>query len=75
MEIIETIKKSPNDIYLEIKDTVENMFGIRFNNPIPLNLGFLNLKWKVETEEKLCVIKQISKERYKHHDFEKVVLE
>lgn len=41
MKIIETLKKSP--FYREIKDTVENMVGKRLNNPIPLNLGFLNL--------------------------------
>lgn len=75
MEIIETINKSPNNIYLEIKETVEKKVGIHLNNPIPLNLGYLNLKWKVETGEKRYVIKQISKERYKHRDFEKVVLE
>lgn len=40
-----------------------------------INLGFLNLKWKVETEEGLFVIKQISKERYVLYDYEKVILE
>jgi homoserine kinase type II len=45
------------------------------NNAVSINLGFLNLKWKVETEEGLFVIKQLSKERYVRYDFEKVILE
>ncbi|MFJ8063925.1 hypothetical protein ACIQYS_04780 [Psychrobacillus sp. NPDC096426] len=69
------VKKSPNDIFQELRETTECLFGIHLKNPIPINLGFLNLKWKVQTEKGLLLIKQISKERYASYDDEKIILE
>lgn len=69
------LNKSPNDIFLELKEKTEYLFGLHLENPIPINLGYLNLKWKVRTEKGQFVIKQISKERYAKHDFEKIILE
>ncbi|CAM5199997.1 Homoserine kinase type II OS=Ureibacillus acetophenoni OX=614649 GN=SAMN05877842_11755 PE=3 SV=1 [Ureibacillus acetophenoni] len=69
------LKKSQNDIFLELKEATENLFGLHLENPIPINLGYINLKWKVESEKGLFVIKQISKERYAKHDFEVIISE
>ena len=69
------VKKSPNDIFKELRETTECLFDVRLKNPIPINLGFLNLKWKVQTETGLLLIKQISKERYAKYNAEKICLE
>ena len=69
------VKNSPHAIFQEIKETVETLFGIHLRHPEAIHLGYLNLKWKVETEDGLVVIKQISKERYLRHDYQKVSLE
>lgn len=69
------VKKSPNDIFKELRETTECLFDVRLKNPIPINLGFLNLKWKVQTETGLLLIKQISKERYAKYNVEKICLE
>jgi homoserine kinase type II len=74
-KVIEIVKKSPNEIFLEIREATENLFGLHLKNPVPINLGLINLKWKVETEEGLFVIKQISRERYAKYDYAKVILE
>ncbi|WP_019155228.1 phosphotransferase [Robertmurraya massiliosenegalensis] len=58
------IKKSPNEIFLELKEATEFMFGLHLDSPIQNNLGFLNLKWKVQSEQGPLLIKQLSKERY-----------
>ncbi|MCZ8542453.1 phosphotransferase [Psychrobacillus psychrodurans] len=69
------VKKLPNDIFVELRETTECLFGIHLKNPIPINLGFLNLKWKVQTEKGLLLIKQISKERYVSYNYEEIILE
>ncbi|MGV3465941.1 MAG: phosphotransferase [Heyndrickxia sp.] len=72
---MKTIVKSPEKIYLDIKETIEDKFGLHISNPISLNLGLLNLKWEVETEKGIYVIKQFSKERYMKHGLEKISFE
>lgn len=62
-------KKSPNEIFLELKEAIENMFGLHIDSPIQINLGFLNLKWKVQSEIGPLLIKQLSKERYASSDY------
>lgn len=69
------VKKSPNDIFLEIREATEVMFGLYLENPIPINLGYLNLKWKVQTAKGEFLIKQISKERFASYDSEKIIME
>lgn len=70
--MIKTIMKSPESIYLDIKDTIENLFGLHIYTRAQFSLGLLNLKWKVETEEGIFVIKQFSKERYEKYDLKQV---
>lgn len=62
-------KKSPNDIFLELKEATEFMFDIHLDSPIQINLGFLNLKWKVQSGKGPLLIKQLSKERYASSDY------
>lgn len=69
------MQKSSNDIYLDIKETVESLFNLKLRNEVTLQLGLLNLKWKVESEDGEYVIKQFSKERYERFDLEKVAIE
>lgn len=69
------MNKSSSDIYLDIKETVESQFNLKIRNEVPLKLGLLNLKWKVESDYGEYVIKQFSKERYERFDLEKVAIE
>ena len=73
--LINVMQKSPNDIYLDIKETVESLFNLKVRNEVPLQLGLLNLKWKVESDDGEYVIKQFSKERYERFDLKKVAFE
>ena len=59
-------------MYGDLKGTSENLFEIQFLNHTPLSLGFLNLKWKVETDKGTLVLKQFSRERYESFGLEKV---
>ncbi len=36
--------KSPNDIFLELRETTECLFGLHLENPIPINLGLFKFK-------------------------------
>lgn len=53
-----------NSIFLEIKETAEKMFSIKITDYESINKGFLNLKWKVETNDGTLFIKQFNEERY-----------
>ncbi|MEO4052727.1 phosphotransferase [Solibacillus sp. CAU 1738] len=69
------MKKSSSDIYEEIKETVESLFNLKLRNEVPLQLGLLNLKWKVESDGGEYVIKQFSRERYERFDIGEVAIE
>ena len=69
------VKKTANDILLDLSEAIERLFGLHIDEAIPINMGYLNLKWKIKTEKGIYVIKQISRERYASHDFEKIKLE
>ncbi|WAH37472.1 phosphotransferase [Alicyclobacillus dauci] len=66
---------TPGQIYLDLKQASENLLGLSFSNPIPLTLGLLNLKWKVQTERGIFVVKQFSKERYESFGLKQVAFE
>ena len=66
------VKQTSNDIFLDLSDAVERLFGLHIEEATPINMGYLNLKWKIQTEKGIYVIKQISRERYASHDFKKI---
>lgn len=70
-----TLVKSPERVYLDLKQASADMFGLTFSNPRPLALGLLNLKWKVDTEQGVFVLKQFSKERYESFGLKQVAME
>lgn len=57
-----------NSIFLEIKETIERMFSIKITDHEPIDKGFLNLKWKVRTNNGTLFIKQFNEERYPASD-------
>lgn len=75
ISIVGTVTKSSDDVYLDLKETSENLFDIQFISHTPLSLGWLNLKWKVKTDKGTLVLKQFSKERWQRFGIEKVALE
>lgn len=57
-----------NNIFLEIKETIEKIFPIKILDYEIINKGLLNLKWKVKTTDGPFFIKQFNEERYPTSD-------
>lgn len=49
----------------EIIKDVEHKFGMKIQNAIPINLGYANLKWLMETNIGPIFVKQYDKVRYR----------
>lgn len=48
----------------EILNSVSDLFGIRVYDSTPIKQGYLNLKWKIETDAGSFFVKQYNKQRY-----------
>ena len=70
-----TTRLNPDEVFQEIACAAEEFFCIRFSNATLLDLGWMNLKWKVESSDGDFVIKQYSQERYRRFGFDKVMAE
>lgn len=51
----------------EIADDLKMRFGLRVNEAIPIDKGWLNLKWKIITDHELLFVKYYHPDRYKLH--------
>ncbi|MBT2291651.1 phosphotransferase [Paenibacillus albidus] len=72
---MEKLVKTSQEIYEDLQESCTKLFNLDFLNPRPLSLGWLNLKWRVESKEGQWVLKQFSKERYSGYDADKVLSE
>ncbi|MCM2677333.1 phosphotransferase [Alkalicoccobacillus plakortidis] len=61
------ILKTEDDILQDIIKTCTGLFGLTILDATPINRGWLNLKWKVKTNQGLLLIKQYNKERLKKY--------
>ena len=52
-------------IYNDVMKSFQDYFGLRILQAAPIKRGWLNLKWKVETDSGEYVLKQYNKERYR----------
>ena len=57
-----------NMILQELQVECESLFEFKIQKVIPIHRGWLNLKWKLETDVGNFVLKQYNKERYKLYD-------
>ncbi|MCU5534184.1 phosphotransferase [Bacillus cereus] len=57
-----------NMILQELQVECESLFEFKIKKVIPIHRGWLNLKWKLETDVGNFVLKQYNKERYKLYD-------
>ncbi|HDR7779466.1 phosphotransferase [Bacillus cereus] len=55
-------------ILQELQVECESLFEFKIQKVIPIHRGWLNLKWKLETDVGNFVLKQYNKERYKLYD-------
>ncbi|PFR77175.1 homoserine kinase [Bacillus cereus] len=55
-------------IFQELKVECEILFEFKIRNAIPIHRGWLNLKWKLETDAGDFVLKQYNQERYKMYN-------
>ncbi|PEA93949.1 homoserine kinase [Bacillus cereus] len=55
-------------IFQELKVECETLFEFKIRNAIPIHCGWLNLKWKLETDAGDFVLKQYNQERYKMYN-------
>ncbi|PFN91802.1 homoserine kinase [Bacillus thuringiensis] len=55
-------------IFQELKVECETLFEFKIQNAIPIHRGWLNLKWKLETDAGDFVLKQYNQERYKMYN-------
>lgn len=60
-------------IFQELKIECENLFEFKIRNAIPIHRGWLNLKWKLETDAGDFVLKQYNQERYKMYNSELLI--
>ncbi len=60
-------------IFQELKIECETLFEFKIRNAIPIHRGWLNLKWKLETDAGDFVLKQYNQERYKMYNSELLI--
>lgn len=51
----------------DILDSINGIFGISIKAALPIEQGYLNLKWRLETDHGSLFVKQYSKTRYPEH--------
>jgi Ser/Thr protein kinase RdoA (MazF antagonist) len=51
----------------EILDSISEIFGVRVTEATQIDQGFLNLKWKLESDHGRLFVKQYSRIRYPEH--------
>ncbi|MGA4720919.1 phosphotransferase [Fictibacillus nanhaiensis] len=60
---------SNESLWTHLKEEVETRFGFEVDKKgTPINRGWLNQKWKIETNQGVFLIKQYNKERMKRYD-------
>ncbi|MDQ0207567.1 phosphotransferase [Alkalicoccobacillus murimartini] len=61
------ISFTEDDILQDILDTCTELFNLTILDATPIHRGWLNLKWKVKTQQGVLLIKQYNKERLKKY--------
>lgn len=70
MELI--IKVDEEMVYHDLLNYCEQYFGFRIRQATQIKRGWLNLKWKIETDQGNFLLKQYNHERLKKYDIEQL---
>lgn len=63
----------PNEsLWTHLKEEAETRFGFKVDKCTPINRGWLNQKWKIETNQGVFLIKQYNKERMKRYELQTI---
>ncbi|WP_144702392.1 phosphotransferase [Fictibacillus phosphorivorans] len=63
---------SNESLWTHLKEEVETRFGFEVDKCTPIYRGWLNQKWKIETNQGVFLIKQYNKERMKRYDLQTI---
>ncbi|KZE68868.1 hypothetical protein AWM68_00920 [Fictibacillus phosphorivorans] len=66
------MKKIENSLWEHLKEEVQTCFGFQINKDTPIKRGYLNQKWKIETDRGVFLVKQYNKERLKKYELETI---
>jgi homoserine kinase type II len=59
-------------IYADLQQHCKKMFDMEIYEAIPINKGYLNLKWKIRTNKGTFLLKQYNQERFQTYDWNEV---
>jgi homoserine kinase type II len=59
-------------IFEDLKEEAEKLFGFIILQSTPIKRGWLNQKWKIETDRGTFLLKQYNKERFKLYDLKTI---
>ncbi|MET3729549.1 homoserine kinase type II [Fictibacillus halophilus] len=59
-------------LWTSLKEEVETRFGFEVEKYTPIKRGWLNQKWKIETNQGVYLIKQYNRERIKLYDLQTI---
>lgn len=59
-------------LWEHLKEEVQTRFGFQINKSSPIKRGYLNQKWKIETDRGVFLVKQYNKERLKKYDIKTI---
>jgi homoserine kinase type II len=62
--------KSTHSILLDLHETCSWLLGMDITDAVPVKRGWLNLKWKIHTEQGVFLLKQYNVERFKKYNTE-----
>jgi homoserine kinase type II len=69
-----SLEKQASERYLweHLKNEAECRFDLHIYKSMPINRGWLNQKWKIETEKGTFLLKQYNRERIKKYDLDTI---
>ncbi|MFG6496481.1 phosphotransferase [Fictibacillus sp. UD] len=59
-------------LWEHLKEEVQTRFGFQVMKSTQINRGYLNQKWKIETDQGIFLVKQYNKERIKKYDLKTI---
>jgi homoserine kinase type II len=59
-------------VYADLQKHCKKIFGIEIKEVMQIHLGYMNLKWKISTNEGVFLLKQYNKVRFQTYDWNEV---
>ncbi|MDR7071363.1 phosphotransferase [Fictibacillus barbaricus] len=68
-EVMHALEQS---LWEHLKDEAESLFRFKILRSVPIKRGWLNQKWKIETNQGTFLLKQYNPERFKKYDLQTI---